>query len=123
MVEQPFNGCKFISFYYWNLNGLLAPNLEKFHLVEDFVVLNNIHIFCISETFLDSSFDNIYDGLNINGYTLVRSDHLSNTKQGGVAIYLLISRNDISSLNESVVLEICLANNICFLTSLYRPPS
>ena len=54
---------------------------------------------------------------------MVRSDHLSNTKQGGVAIYLLISRNDISSLNESVVLEICLANNKCFLTSLYRPPS
>ena len=54
---------------------------------------------------------------------MVRSDHPSNTKQGGVAIYLLIRRNDISSLNESIVLETCLGNNKCFLTSLYRPPS
>ena len=75
----PFNRCKFISFYHWNLNGLLARNREKFHLVEAFVVSNNIDIFCISETFLDSSVDNIYDGLNINGYTLVWSDHPSNS--------------------------------------------
>ena len=29
----------------------------------------------------------------------------------------------MSSLNESIVLEIRLANNKCFLTSLYRSPS
>ena len=75
----PFNRCKFISLYHWNLNGKLACNREKFHLVEAFVVSNNIDIFCISETFLDSSVDNIYDGLNINGYTLVRRNYPSNT--------------------------------------------
>ena len=124
----PFNRCKFISLYHWNLNGKLACNREKFHLVEAFVVSNNIDIFCISETFLDSSVDNIYDGLNINGYTLVRSDHPSNTKRGAVAIYYkdhlpVIRRNDIFPLHESIVLEIRLANNKCFLTSLYRSPS
>ena len=77
------------------------------------------------EMFLDSSVDNIYDGLNINGYTLVRSDHPSNTKRGGVAICYkdhipVIRRNDVSSLHESLVLEIRLVNNKCFLTSLYR---
>ena len=66
-----FNRCKFISFYHWNLNSLLARNHEKFQLVEAFVVSNNIDIFYISETFLDSSADNIYDGLNTNGYTFV----------------------------------------------------
>ena len=124
----PFNRCKFISFYHCNLNGLLARNHEKFYLVEAFVVSNNIDIFCISETFLDSSVDNIYDGLNINGYTLVRSDHPSNTKRAAVAIYYkehlpVIRRNDIFPLHESIVLEIRLANNKCFLTSLYRSPS
>ena len=48
----PYNRCKFISLYHWNLNGKLACNREKFHLVEAFVVSNNIDIFCISETFL-----------------------------------------------------------------------
>ena len=123
-----FNKCKSISFYHWNLNGLLAQNREKFYLVEAFVVSNNIDIFFISETFLDSSVDNIYDGLIINGYTLVRSDHPSNTKRGGAGIYYkdhlpVIRRNDIYSLNESIVLEIRLANNKCFLTSLHRSPS
>ena len=115
----------FFSFYHWNLDGLFARNSKRFHLVEAFVVSNNIDIFCMSETFLDSSVDNIYDGLNINGYILVRSDHPSNTKQGGIAIYYkdhlpVIRRNDISSSNKSIVLEIRLANNKCFLTSLYK---
>ena len=60
---------------------LLACNREKFQLVEAFVVSNNIEIFCISEAFLDSSVDDIYDGLNMIGYTLVRNDHPSNTKR------------------------------------------
>ena len=97
-----FNWCKFILFYHWNLNDLLACNREKFHLVEAFILSNNNDIFCISETFLDSSVDSSYDGLNINGYTLVLSDYPSNTRRGGVAVYHkdhlpLIRRNDIST--------------------------
>ena len=76
-----FNRCKFIQFYHWNPIPLLACNREKFQLVEAFVVSNNIEIFCISEAFLDSSVDDIYDGLNMIGYTLVRNDHPSNTKR------------------------------------------
>ena len=107
---------------------MLARNCEKSHLVEAFVVSNNTDVFCISETFLDSFVDNIYDGLNKNSYTLVRSDCPSNTKRGGVAIYdkehlPLIRRNDIYSLLVSIVLEIRLANNKCFLASLHRSHS
>ena len=107
---------------------MLAGNHEKFHLVEAFVVSNNTDIFCISETFLDSSVDNIYDGFNINGYSFVWSDQPSNTNRGGLVIYYkdhlpVIRRNDIPSLNEIIVLEIPLANNKCFLTSLCRSPN
>ena len=71
---------------------------------------------------LDSSVDNIYDRSNVNGYTLVRSDHPSNTKRDGAAIYYkdhlpVIRRNDISFLNEGTVLEIRPSNNKYFLTS------
>ena len=118
----PFNRCKSISFYHWNLNGFLAHSREEFHLVEGFVVSNNIDIFCVSETLLDSSVDNIYDRSNVNGYTLVRGDHPSNTKRNGAAIYYkdhlpVIRRNDISFLNERTVLEIRPSNNKYFLTS------
>ena len=106
----------------------LARNLEKFYLAEAFVVSSNIDIFCMPETFLDSSVDNTLDGLNINGYTLVQSNHTSNTKLGGVTIYYkdhlpLIRRNGISSLNESIFLEIRPVDIKCFLTSLNRSVS
>ena len=44
----------------------------------------NFDIICISETFLDS--DNSADDQkpNLEGYVMVRSDHPSNTKRGGV---------------------------------------
>ena len=104
---------------------MLARNRKNFHLVEALVVSNNIDIFCISETFLDSSVNNIYVGLNINGYTLALSDYPSNTVRSSVAIFsgTVIRKNDISSLNESIFLEIVLANSKCFLTGLYRSPS
>ena len=58
---------------------------------------------------------------------MLQSDHPCNTKPGGVAIYykehlLVIRRNNIYSLNESIVLEI-LANNNCFFTGLHGSPS
>ena len=61
--------------------------------------------------YLDSFVHNIYDRLNFSDYTLVRSDHPSNTKRRGVATYdkdhlPAIRRNDIFHLNESIVLEI-----------------
>ena len=114
-----FNRCKSISFYHWNLNGLLDLNDEKFHLVEAFVVSNNTDVFCISSVCLLSS------GLNINSYTLVQIDHPSNTKRDGVAIYykdhLPVIKRMIFLSGMSIVLR--LANNKCFFNSLYRSPS
>ena len=107
---------------------MLALHREKFHLVETFVVSDNNCILCISETFIDSFVDNIQDELNISGYNLVQCDHPFNTKRGCVSIYyndclLVIRGNGIFALNESIILETCLANNKCFLTRLYRSPS
>ena len=42
---------------------------------------------CVSETFLNSSFESNDKDLMIEGYNLIRSDHPSNTKRGGVCIY------------------------------------
>ena len=53
------------------------------------------------------------------------SDDPSNIKRGGVAIYYkdhlpVFKSNDIFFLIESIVLEIRLANNKCYLTGLYK---
>ena len=109
-----FNWCHSITFYHGILYGLLGLTREKFHLIEAFIVSNNTTIFCISETFLDSSADGIYDELNISDYTSVQIDDL-NTKCICVTIYYkyhlpVIRSDDIFSLKESVVLKIRLVS-------------
>ena len=93
---------------------MLGLTREKFHLIEAFIVSNNTTIFCISETFLDSSADGIYDELNISDYTSVQIDD-PNTKCICVTIYYkyhlpVIRSDDIFSLKESVVLKIRLVS-------------
>ena len=49
--------------------------------------LYNYNFICLSETFFDSS---ILEGdwnFQLNGYQLIKADHPSNTKIGGVCIY------------------------------------
>ena len=43
--------------------------------------------FCISETFLNSSIPTNDDRISIDGYNLIRADHPSDLKEGGVGIY------------------------------------
>ena len=42
---------------------------------------------CISEKYLDSTISSDNNNLNISGYNLIRADHPSNSKRGGVCIY------------------------------------
>ena len=44
-------------------------------------------VICLPEAYLDSSISDDDDNLEILGYDLFRTDHPSNTKQGGVCIY------------------------------------
>ena len=76
------------SVSYWNVNSLLAHSFAK---IDSFIAYNAIHnydVICFSETFLDSSFTSEDTNLAINGYRLYRADHPSNTKKGGVCIFV-----------------------------------
>ena len=46
-----------------------------------------LFIICLSETYLDSSILTEEKSLIIGGYKLLRVDHLSDSKRGGVCIY------------------------------------
>ena len=117
-----------LTFCHWNLNGLTAHDNIKISLLQAYVTQYNCDIICISETFLNSSIQNDDDRIKIDGYNLIRSDHPSDSKKGGVCIYYkehisLIKRDDICTLDNCLVTEIRSQNEKCFLTCLYRSPS
>ena len=76
---------------------------------------------------MNSSYSSDDLAVIINGYTLIRADHPSDNKRGGVAIYckdyLPIKVCDISFIDECLLLEMNFDNKKCFLISLYRSPS
>ena len=85
-------------------------------------------MFCLSETFLDSSIPIDDNRLSIPDYSMMTADHASNTKRGRVCLYYkehlpIIRRDDVSNLKECLVTEITVKNEGCFLTCLYRSPS
>ena len=77
-----------LYFCYWNLNGIAAHDFVKMPLIEAYVTFYNYDIICLSETFLNSEINNDDSRLNISGYNLLRADHPTDTKRGGV-LYLL----------------------------------
>ena len=74
----------FFSCFHWNVNSILAQN--KFPLLEAYNTIHKYDILCISETYLNSSVSVDDTTLSLPGYNLVRSDHPSNIKRGGVCL-------------------------------------
>ena len=104
-----------LKFFHWNLYELEAPDFIKLQLIGTYIATNNFDIVCLSEPFLDSSIPNDENRINIAGYSLLRADHPSNTKKGGVCVYykdflLLIRKYDITDLKKCLVMEITVEN-------------
>ena len=113
---------------HWNLNSLPTDNFVKIPHLEAYAISHNIDIICLSETFLDTSYSNDDTRLHLTGYSLIRADHPKNLKRGGVCIYYkehlpLISKPNLTSLDECLVCELKIGNRKCFVTVLYRSPS
>ena len=80
-------------------------NCIKISISEAYITVHDFDIICVSETFLDSSYSNDDPKLSIQGYAILRSDHPSNTKRGGVCIYYkehlpFVRRDHIANLDE-----------------------
>ena len=76
-----------ISICHWSLNSISAHNYIKLFLLKAYIAIHKFDITCLSETYLDSSTTPDDDNLAISGNNLIRSDHPSNNKRGGVCIY------------------------------------
>ena len=94
---------------HWNLNSLAAHNFTKVALLKAYLSVQRFGIFCISETYLNSSITQDDDSLQIPGYDLIRSDHPSNNKRG-VAIYyknfLPLKLMDVNYVSESNLFQL-----------------
>ena len=117
-----------ISLCHWNLNGISTNNYIKISLLEAYNAVHDFDIICLSETFLNSEHLNDEPSLCLQGYAMIRSDHPSGNKRGGVCIYYkehipFVNRRDITFLNECIVGEIQIKNKKCFITCIYRSPS
>ena len=111
-----------LTFCHWNLNGLTAHDSTKILLFQAYITQHNYDIICLTETFLNSSILSDDNRTKIEGYNLIRSDHPSDSKKGGVCIYYkehipLILQDDINTLDNCLVTEIRSQNEKNFCTN------
>ena len=75
------------SICHWNLNSISAHMFTKVSLLSAYSSVHKFDIICLSETYLNSETPSDDENLEIAGYNLVREDHPSNSKRGGVCVY------------------------------------
>ena len=81
------NNAKKFSFCDWNLNNIVAHKFAKLVLFKAYNSIHKFDIIRLWETYLDSNILPDNSNLEIPGYNLVHSDHLSNKKRRCVCIY------------------------------------
>ena len=123
----PKNSHSYFACCHWNVNSLAADNYSKVLGLKAYNSTYKYDFICISKTLLDSSFESDDKDLMLDNYNLIRSDHPSNTKRGGVCIYykesLVVRLVDITSLPEFLVFEVTIQNKNGYVAIMYRSPN
>ena len=78
------NPCHSFSICHWNLNSLAAYNYLKVSPLRAYVSMKKFVVVYLSETYLHSSYLSDDDNFYPPGYNLVRANHPSNAKKGGI---------------------------------------
>ena len=111
----------------WNVNSLATDNYSKVLALKTYNSTYKYNFTCISETFLDSSFEPGNTDLVLDYYNLIWPDHPSSTKRGGVCIYykesFAVRLVDITSLLECQACEVTIQNKKGYVAVMYRSPS
>ena len=109
-------------------NSVWVEDFSKINQISAFLSFQNFDIFCISESFLDSSIQDDDPRLAIDGYELIRCDHPSDSKRGGVCLYFkshlpLVRKPELTSLDECLTCELKSGANTLIFCLIYRSPS
>ena len=109
------------------MNSLSAHNLLKLYSITAYNTIYKYDFICISETYLDSSIQSDDRDISINGYKLIRADHPSNSKRGGVCIFyresLAVQSIKINYLNECLLCEVSFNNKKVTMLSYIGLPA
>ena len=101
--------------------------ISKVYYQKSFNALHNYELICLSEMYLSPSVSSTLNSFNIDGYNIVRSDHPSGSKRGGVCCYfkesLPIRILKITPMTECLVLEMLYNNKLVIVSVIYRSPS
>ena len=123
---KPNSGQSF-SICLWNLNSIAAHKVSKISLLKAKNAIHTYDIISLSETYLNHDKLSDNDNLKIPGYELIRFDHPSNQKRGGICIYhkdfLPIKVNNVSCLKEYLNFSLSVRGKQCNITLIYRSPS
>ena len=99
----------------------------KISLLSAYSSVHKFDIICLSETYLNSKTRSDDKKLEIAGYNLVREDHPSNSKRGGVCVYnkssLPFKVVNVKYLQESISFELRIGGKCCKFSCVYRSPS
>ena len=79
--------CQEFSICHWNLDSITTHSFIKASLLKAYITIYNYDVICLSERYLDSSIPSDDENLEIRSYNLIRADHPSNSKLGGVCVY------------------------------------
>ena len=120
-----------MSFCHWNLNNIWVEDFSELSQISAFLNAHKFDIFCLTETFSDSSISRIAiedTRLAIEGCKLFRCDHASKLRRGGVGLYFkdhlpFAIRPNLTALDGCLVCEIQNGSKRLFITILYRSPS
>ena len=100
---------------------------KKVSLLSAYSFVHKFDIICLSETYLNSETPSDDENLEIAGYNLVREDHPSNSKRGGVCVYYKSSLPfrviNVKYLQESILFELRIGGKCCKFSCLNRSPS
>ena len=104
---------------HWNLNSTFEHSFAKLSLLRAraYVSVHKFDITCLSETYLDSSIDD--ENFEISGYYLIRSDHPSNKKRGGICIcyknFLPLKVTGLRLLEECIAFDLIISKKFVVL--------
>ena len=95
-----------LTICHWNLNDLTTLDSIKILLLQVYITQHNYDTICLTETVLNFPIETNDDRISIDGYNLIRADHPSDSKKGGVCIYYkehipLIKRDNNCTLDNS----------------------
>ena len=123
--SDALNRCFLIC--HWSLNSISAHMFTKVSLLSACISVHKFDIICLSETHPNSELPSDDENLEVRGYNLVKEDHPSNSKRGGVCVYyksvLPFTVINVKYLQESISFELRKGGKCCKFSCLYRSPS